>query len=119
MQGFLLDADSIRKLRSLNQSDSLEDKAKRSRPQLPQLNIPWGKWGTLDEDLLAGDSATMSVHDLDDDTHAPSDTGDSQEVYDVLLGTGKQLPSGAIVVALRMGNHFIVIASDTCPEEQP
>lgn len=115
--GYLLSAaaiSAIERVVSRYMRDNQREPARRANYAPFVQGVMWGK---LDAALTAGDSATMSIWELNS-SDAEADTTANVTVWDVLMATGKQLPSGAKVVVARTGNHWIVIGSDTCPEDQ-
>lgn len=116
-EGFLLDARTIAAIERVCARYNRENQREPARRANYAPFVQGIMWGKLDEALLAGDSATMSIWELNSsDTEA--DTSANVDVWDIIMATGKQLPSGAKVIVARMGNHWIAISSDTCPEDQ-
>jgi hypothetical protein len=113
--GYLLSAAAITAIERVCARYAQENQREPARRSNYTPFVQGVMWGKLDEDLLAGDTATMSIWDLNSsDTEA--DTTANVDVWDVLMGTGKKLVTGTKVVVARMGNHWIVISSDDCEE---
>lgn len=83
--------------------------------RIGNLVDPPDMYGVLDGALLAGDSATVSIH-VDGE-----DTGRNQEAFDNVMAAGEQLPAETLV-HIRWNRaerrYYAYLASD-CPEEAP
>lgn len=72
--------------------------------------------GVLDEDLVQGGTATVSI--WDGEPGSESDSGENlEDVAEWTIPEGEQLNSGCRVIVLRINGHPYVIGSRCCPEE--
>jgi len=86
---------------------------RRTEAAVPMRRGVWS--ATLSEALTKGSSATATIRRHDGTSYA--DTSETIEVYDDLLNTGDEIPSGAIVVAsLGFDGKWLCHAAQCQPE---